>query len=236
MNKALVIFSGGQDSTTALAWAKSRYREVHAINFEYGARHKVERTQAVKIASLWHVPLKLVDLDFLPQLVTSALLDPAASVAATKPSGLPSTFTPNRNQLFIALAHAYAQSIDAETLVAGVCQTDFSGYPDCRDIFIKAIEVATNLGSEKYIQIKTPLMWLTKAETFLMAERLGVLAEIVEYSHTCYLGDREHRHDWGFGCGECPACLLRKGGWEQYGELKSFSAALKLANQKIDLQ
>lgn len=218
MKKGLVVLSGGQDSMTCLAWAIQKYDEVEAIIFEYGQKQQVEVKQAEMVCK--HVGIKhlIVDLYFFQQVSESALTKHEQSVNDTRPDGLPSTFTPNRNALFLTVAHAYAQQIGAMYLVTGVCQTDYSGYPDCRREFIGTLEHALNLGSGKAIQIETPLMWLTKAQTFKLAEELGFLKTVLEYSHTCYNGNRERRHEWGYGCGTCPACLLRSKGWDEYQE------------------
>lgn len=215
--KALVVFSGGQDSTTCLGWARQEFEEAVAVTFHYGQKHAVEVEAAKRICERLGVPHHLVDLSFLPDLVESALTS-GGNVSQQHPlkPGLPASFVPNRNALFFTLAHALAQKIGAEVLVTGVCETDFSGYPDCRQEFVDAIEAALNVGSQSDIQIATPLMYLDKAETFMLAEDCGVLDVVLEESHTCYNGDREHRHEWGYGCGTCPACLLRKRGWEEY--------------------
>lgn len=218
-NKAVVIFSGGQDSTTCLYWALNRYEEVEAITFNYGQKHSVELHQAKIICEREDVKLTTIDISFLDTLVESALTS-NGDVNQTNAKGLPASFVPNRNQLFITLAHAYAQKIGAKTLVTGVCQTDYSGYPDCRAVFIDAITKATNLGSEEDIKIETPLMWLTKAETFKLAEDEGCLNQVINLSHTCYNGNRDLVHAWGRGCGECPACKLRKKGYEEFLNLK----------------
>lgn len=211
MNKALVIFSGGQDSTTCLWWAKEKFDEVECITFVYGQNHIIEVEQSKYIAHLAKVKQRIVDISFFQQLVDSALTS-GGNVNETK-NGLPASFVPNRNQMFITIAHAYAQKIGAQHLVTGVCHTDYSGYPDCRQLFIDVIENATNLGSNASIKIHTPLMDLTKGDTFALAQKLGVLDFIIEHSHTCYKGDHATRHEWGYGCGECPACDLRRKGF-----------------------
>lgn len=215
--KAVVIFSGGQDSTTCLGWAINRFREVTAIAFSYGQTHTVELEQAEKICRSLDIRLHVIHADFFGGLVDSALTH-AGDVNAQheRLSHLPASYVPNRNQFFITLAHAFAQKIGAQVLVTGVCQTDYSGYPDCRQDFIDAVEKATNLGSDADIKIHTPLMYLTKAEVFKLAEEEGVLELVVKESHTCYKGDREHMHEWGAGCGECPACKLRRKGYEEF--------------------
>jgi 7-cyano-7-deazaguanine synthase len=213
--KAVVIFSGGQDSTTCLYWALNRYNYVEAITFNYGQKHLIELEQSKIICDNAGVKQTIVDLGFLNTLVESALTS-NGDVNEINSKGLPASFVPNRNQLFITLAHAYAQKIDASHLVGGMCETDYSGYPDCRQDFINALAITTNKGSDSFIGIDTPLMRLDKAQTFVLAEQLGCLDEVIELSHTCYNGDREHRHDWGYGCGECPACLLREKGYNEF--------------------
>jgi 7-cyano-7-deazaguanine synthase len=215
MKKAVVIFSGGQDSTTCLYWAKNKFESVEAITFNYGQKHSIELEQSQHICDAANVKQTIIDISFLNTIVESALTS-NGNVNELNEKGLPSSFVPNRNQLFITLAHAYAQKIGAEALVTGVCQTDYSGYPDCREKFIEALQHVSNLGSESNITIYTPLMHLTKAETFKLAKDLDVLYEVVHLSHTCYNGDREHLHYWGYGCGECPACELRAKGYNEF--------------------
>lgn len=214
-NKAVVIFSGGQDSTTCLYWALNRYEEVEAITFNYGQKHAVELHQAKIICERENVKLTVIDISFLDTIVKSALTS-NGNVNELNEKGLPASFVPNRNQLFITMAHSYAQKIGAKELITGVCQTDYSGYPDCRQEFINAIAIATNLGSDSNIVIRTPLMELTKAETFKLAEDEGCLNQVINLSHTCYNGNRDLVHAWGRGCGECPACELRKKGYEEF--------------------
>ena len=215
--KAVVIFSGGQDSTTCLYQALSRFDIVEAITFNYGQKHDVELQQSKVICANANVKQTIIDLGFLNTIVDSALTS-NGDVNKINEKGLPASFVPNRNQLFITLAHAYAQKINASTLVTGVCQTDYSGYPDCRHDFIIRLQAVTNLGSSSIIAIDTPLMYLDKAQTFLLAEQLGCLDEVIEFSHTCYNGNRKLRHEWGYGCNECPACELRKKGFVEYLE------------------
>jgi len=216
--KAIVIFSGGQDSTTCLYWAINRYKEVEAITFNYGQKHSIELEQAKIICEKENIKHTIIDMSFLNTIVESALTS-NGDINQVNKKGLPTSFVPNRNQIFITLAHSFAQKIGAETLITGVCQTDYSGYPDCRESFIKAIEWSTNLGSQENIKIETPLMYLTKAETFLLAEKEKCLIEVINLSHTCYNGDRTNLHIWGYGCGECPACELRKKGYIEYSKL-----------------
>ena len=220
MKKAVVIFSGGQDSVTCLGWAVGRFSDVEAITFDYGQKHVIEIEQSKKVCEKLDIRQTIIDISFLNTIVDSALTSKGdVSRSHSRLKNLPASFVPNRNQLFITLAHAYAQKIGAEVLVTGVCQTDFSGYPDCKLEFIQSIQNTSNLGSESNIQIETPLMFLNKAETFKLAEKEGILREVIELSHTCYNGDRIHRYDWGYGCGECPACKLRSRGWEEFKKL-----------------
>jgi 7-cyano-7-deazaguanine synthase len=224
---ALVLFSGGQDSTTCLAWALERYERVETIGFDYGQRHRVElQCRPLVLAALrsrfprWEARLgedQVLNLGVLQELGATAMTHEIA--IATQGSGLPNTFVPGRNIVFFALAAALAYRRALRTLVGGMCETDFSGYPDCRDDTIKALQVALGLGMDTRFVLETPLMWTDKAGAWSMAEALGgaALVEIiVESTHTCYLGDRKHRHDWGYGCGRCPACKLRKDGFLKY--------------------
>ena len=218
MSKALVVFSGGQDSTTCLGWAKNRFEYVESITFDYGQKHKVEIAQAQKIASLLHVKNTLLSLDAFSQLNDSALIDSTQDIGAHHRvhTNLPASFVPNRNAIFFTLAHAFAQKQGIEHIIIGVNQTDYSGYPDCREPFVKALELALNLGSEANIIFHYPLMHLTKAETFALSKEEGVLDLVINESHTCYNGEHSEKHAWGYGCGMCPACVLRKMGWEAY--------------------
>ena len=226
-SRALVLFSGGQDSTTCLAWALERYAQVETIGFDYGQRHRVEldcRRQL--LADLrrqfphWAPRLgedHLLDLAVLGQVSDTALTSEQA--IALQEGGLPNTFVPGRNLLFFTFAAAVAYRRGLTVLVGGMCETDYSGYPDCRDDTIKSLQVTLNLGMARRFVLHTPLMWIDKAATWRLAERLGgaaLVALIVEHTHTCYLGDRSQRHDWGYGCGTCPACELRRNGWEGY--------------------
>ena len=221
-DQALVLFSGGQDSTTCLAWALANFARVETLGFRYGQRHAVElECRSVVIAELrkrfpaWAMRLgedRVLDLDVIGALGATAMTADL-SIRMTE-SGLPNTFVPGRNLLFFTAAAALAYRRGIRTLVGGMCETDFSGYPDCRDDALKALQVALSLGMEFRFTIETPLMWIDKAQTFALAEELGgkpLLEIIAEYTHTCYLGSRE-RHDWGPGCGECPACKLRRDG------------------------
>ena len=224
---ALVLFSGGQDSTACLAWALDRFKHVETVGFAYGQRH------AVELACRAPIRAALAGLrDWGGRLGPDHVLDLGGSLAALgktaltadvaigmSTEGLPTTFVPGRNLLFLTYAGALAYRRDLRRLVGGMCETDFSGYPDCRDDTIKAMQVALNLGLERRLVVDTPLMWLDKAATWALAERLGVLDVTVELTHTCYRGDRTHRHDWGYGCGTCPACELRASGWRRYREV-----------------
>ncbi len=218
MKKALVVFSGGQDSTTCLGWAKNRFDYVETITFDYGQKHRVEIAQAQKIAEILHVKNTVLSLDAFSQLNDSALIDATQDISAHHKThtNLPASFVPNRNAIFFTLAHAFAQKQGIEHLVIGVNQTDYSGYPDCREPFVKALELALNLGSEANITFHYPLMHLTKAETFALSHEEGVLDLVIDESHTCYNGVHTHKHAWGYGCGECPACMLRKQGFEAF--------------------
>ena len=224
---ALVLFSGGQDSTTCLAHALARYERVETLGFDYGQRHHIEmqaRTQVLAQlrAQFPHWAPRLgqdhvLTLDVLRQIGGSSLTDDVAF--AMQADGLPNTFVPGRNLVFLTLAGALAYRRGLQVIVTGVCETDFSGYPDCRDDTIKAMQLALNLGLAQRLRIETPLMWIDKAATWRLAEQLGgaALVElIVEHTHTCYQGERGARHAWGYGCGECPACSLRARGWAGY--------------------
>lgn len=214
--KSLVIFSGGQDSTTCLGYALKKYDEVYAVNFNYGQNHAIEVQQARAITQKLGVKLIPVDISFFADLTMSALVS-GQDVNKQHPDfkELPASFVPNRNALFLVLSHTLAQKLGIQHIVAGMCQTDFSGYPDCREQFINAMKIALELSS-KYIEIETPLMFKTKAQTFQMAEDYEILDEVIFLSHTCYEGDRNTLHEWGYGCGECPACKIRAKGWEEY--------------------
>ena len=232
---ALVLFSGGQDSTTCLARALSRYERVETIAFDYGQRHRVELDARLNVLQAlrqqfpaWGERLgedHLLDVNVLGQISETSLTRDTAF--AMEASGLPNTFVPGRNLLFLTLAAALAYRRGMDVLVTGVCETDFSGYPDCRDDTMKAMQIALSLGMDKRLLIDTPLMWIDKAQTWQLAHDLGegsgtpdggqqLVDLIIEHSHTCYLGDRAHRHDWGYGCGACPACALRASGWARW--------------------
>jgi len=232
---ALVLFSGGQDSTTCLAHALSRYERVETLAFDYGQRHKVELDVRLNVLAAikarftaWSAKLgedHLLDAGILGQISETSLTRDTA--IAMESSGLPNTFVPGRNLLFLTLAAALAYRRGLQVIVTGVCETDFSGYPDCRDDTMKAMQIALSLGMDRKLLIETPLMWIDKAQTWQLAHDLGQKADvsgggpalvdlIVEHTHTCYLGDRTQRHDWGYGCGKCPACELRAAGFERY--------------------
>lgn len=218
--KAVVIFSGGQDSTTCLFWAMDKFDEVEAITYNYGQKHAIEIQQSMIICQANSIKQTIIDLSFLDIIVESALTS-NGDINAVNENGLPASYVPNRNQLFITLAHAYAQKIGARHLVGGMCQTDFSGYPDCRQEFITAIERTTNIGSglldkSRTLKIHVPLMYLTKAETFDLADKVAGLETVLWESHTCYEGNRDKKHEWGYGCGQCSACKLRAKGWNEY--------------------
>ena len=231
MNKqALVLFSGGQDSATCLAWALARYEHVETIAFDYGQRHKVELQCRLTVLNelraaypAWAARLgadHLIDLAVLGQISDTAMTqDRAIEMQA---GGLPNTFVPGRNLLFFTFAATVAYRRGLQVLVGGMCETDYSGYPDCRDNTLKALQVALSLGMDTPMVVETPLMWLDKAATWALAETLGgapLVALVQEHTHTCYLGDRSARHAWGYGCGACPACALRRTGYAQYAGL-----------------
>ena len=223
----LVLFSGGQDSTTCLAWALERFAAVETIGFDYGQRHRVEldcRTAVIERLRrefpAWDRKLgedHIVDLTVLGQVSDTALTRDTA-IAFAK-SGLPNTFVPGRNLLFFTLAATVAYRRGARHLVGGMCETDYSGYPDCRDDTLKALQVTLSLGLDQRFVIHTPLMWRDKAATWALAHALGgssFVELVLEETHSCYLGDRVHRHAWGYGCGNCPACELRRQGWRAF--------------------
>lgn len=229
MDKSLVIFSGGQDSTTCLGWALERFKHVKTIGFNYGQRHAVEmecrenvRSALSDLKAQWGERLGpdwVTSIDLFREIGGTALTS-EVEINMSK-SGLPNTFVPGRNLLFLAVAAAYAYRQGINHIVLGVCETDFSGYPDCRDNTIKAMQVALNIGMESRFVVHTPLMWVDKAETWAMAKRLGgdaFVNLIREHTHTCYLGERVELHSWGYGCGTCPACELRANGWYQFIE------------------
>ena len=224
---ALVLFSGGQDSTTCLAWALDRFAHVETIGFTYGQRHAIELACRPRILAAlrqlsprWSERLgvdHLADTSALTALGSTALTTEAAIKLDT--DGLPTTFVPGRNLVFFTFAAALAYRRGAKHLVGGMCETDYSGYPDCRDDTLKALQATLNLGMASRFVLHTPLMWIDKAETWRMAEALGgtqLVDLILEETHSCYLGDRRTRHPWGYGCNQCPACDLRARGWERF--------------------
>ncbi len=224
---AVVLFSGGQDSTTCLAWALERYARVETLGFDYGQRHRIEldcrltvRGELARQFPHWAAKLgddHLLDLALLGQISDCALTDERA--IELQANGLPNTFVPGRNLLFLAFAATLAYRRSASVLVGGMCETDYSGYPDCRDNTLKALQVALSLGLDTPMTVETPLMFLTKAQTWALAAQLGgtALVDLIgEHTHTCYLGERGARHDWGHGCGHCPACALRRAGYADW--------------------
>lgn len=220
---ALVLFSGGQDSTVCLAWALERFSRVETLGFDYGQRHRIEldcrqtvRSELGRQFPQWRERLgedHLLDLRLLSQLSDTALTSERA--IEMQANGLPNTFVPGRNLLFLNFAAALAYRRGASVLVGGMCETDYSGYPDCRDNTLKAMQVALSLGLDTRMTVETPLMFLDKADTWALSHALGgdaLNALIAEHTHTCYLGERGQRHPWGYGCGHCPACALRAAG------------------------
>jgi 7-cyano-7-deazaguanine synthase len=224
---ALVLFSGGQDSTTCLAWALDRFERVETVGFDYGQRHRVEldcrgeiRAALAEVNSAWGARLgdeHTINLASLGEISSTALTRDVEIEIGKE--GLPNTFVPGRNLIFLTFAAALAYRRGLRHLVGGMCETDYSGYPDCRDDTIKAMQVALNLGMEKRFVLHTPLMWIDKAATWELARALGgdrLVDLIVERTHTCYYGERGERHDWGYGCGVCPACKLRAEGFRRF--------------------
>jgi 7-cyano-7-deazaguanine synthase len=232
---ALVLFSGGQDSTTCLVYALSKYAHVETVAFDYRQRHLVELSQRLHVLDAlrnqfpqWSQRLgddHLLDVAVLGEVSETSLTRDTAM--AMQANGLPNSFVPGRNLLFLTLAAALAYRRGLDVLVTGVCETDFSGYPDCRDDTMKAMQIALSLGMDKRFLIETPLMWIDKAATWQLAHALGeqsgvteggtaLVDLIVEHTHTCYLGERTQRHAWGYGCGTCPACALRAKGYDAY--------------------
>jgi 7-cyano-7-deazaguanine synthase len=224
---ALVLFSGGQDSATCLAWALQRYARVETLGFDYGQRHAIELTVRPSILQTmrtldpnWATRLgedHVLDLSVLGKLSETALT--RDSDIALQANGLPNTFVPGRNLIFLTLAAALAYRRGISVLVGGMCETDYSGYPDCRDETLRALQSALRLGMSTQLQIETPLMWLDKAATWRLADQMGgkALMELIRTeTHTCYLGERGQLHDWGYGCGQCPACELRAKGYQSY--------------------
>jgi 7-cyano-7-deazaguanine synthase len=224
---ALVLFSGGQDSTVCLAWALERYARVETLGFAYGQRHEVELIARSRVLAAFRTGFPrwserlgddlVLDLATLGQISdTSLTRDAAIEITA---AGLPSTFVPGRNILFLTYAAALAYRRGIRTLIGGMCETDYTGYPDCRNETLQTLARALSLGMATEFTIETPLMWIDKAATWALADELGgrkLIDIILEHTHTCYLGDHERRHDWGYGCGACPACSLRATGWQRW--------------------
>lgn len=231
-NGALVLFSGGQDSATCLAWALDRFETVETIGFDYGQRHRVELecrddflAKVVDLNPVWATrlgPDHLLDLSVLGQVSETALTQDAE--IALRADGLPNTFVPGRNLMFFTLAAALASRRELRHLVGGMCETDYSGYPDCRDNTLKSLQVTLNLGMGRRSVVHTPLMWLDKAQTWDLAKALGG-ERLVDFirtgTHTCYRGVRDTLHDWGYGCGDCPACDLRMKGWNAHARVNA---------------
>ena len=222
MDHALVLFSGGQDSTTCLAWALQRYPHVETVGFFYGQRHRVELdcrdTVRAALQARWPAQLgadHVLDIaSAMAGLGSTALT--SDTLIAMSDEGLPNTFVPGRNLLFFTYAAALAYRRGLRRIVGGMCETDYSGYPDCRDDTVKAMQVTLNLGMQRRFVLETPLMWIDKAATWALADQLGITGLVIEHTHTCYRGDRAHRHDWGYGCGDCPACDLRAAGYRRW--------------------
>lgn len=228
-DSALVLFSGGQDSTTCLAWALERYSRVETIGFDYGQRHAIELTvRPIVLQKLrgfsteWDSRLgedHMIDLSLISKISDTAMTSNVE--IKMMENGLPNTFVPGRNLLFMTVAATVAYRRGLNVLVGGMCETDFSGYPDCRDDTMKALQVALNFGMATNLQVETPLMWIDKAETWKMAQDLGgsnLVDLIRSETHTCYLGERGELHDWGYGCGTCPACALRARGYAEFAQ------------------
>jgi 7-cyano-7-deazaguanine synthase len=224
---ALVLFSGGQDSTVCLAWALERYTRVETLGFAYGQRHEVELISRARVIAAFRSGFQrwserlgddlVLELATLGQISdTSLTRDAAIEITA---AGLPSTFVPGRNILFFTYAAALAYRRGIRTLIGGMCETDYTGYPDCRNDTLQTLARALSLGMATEFTIETPLMWIDKAATWALAHELGgrkLIDIILEHTHTCYLGDHERRHEWGYGCGACPACSLRASGWQRW--------------------
>lgn len=219
-SSAIILLSGGQDSTTCLAWALKKFQKIHGITFDYGQRHKVELASAKKIAKICKIPLKIHKTDIFQKFTKNALTNKNIAIKIRK-NKLPTTFVPGRNHIFLSIAAIYAKQLGITNIITGVCQTDYSGYPDCRNGFIKSLEKTINLAfgntktnhsptkSSNTIKIHTPLMWLTKSETVKLMEQLGKI-NLLKYTHTCYKGNRP-------ACGKCPACKLRLKGFKTAG-------------------
>ncbi len=226
-NSALVLFSGGQDSTVCLAWALERYSRVETVGFDYGQRHAVElevrlpiREKISALSPEWKARLgddHRIRLDALGEISQTSLTREMAIEMGE--NGLPTSFVPGRNLIFLAFAGALAYRRGIQHIVAGMCETDYSGYPDCRHDTIQAMQLALGLGMDRHFELHTPLMGIDKADTFALSQKLGgqpLFDLIVEETHSCYLGDRSRKHDWGYGCGACPACQLRAKGYQEW--------------------
>ena len=209
MVECVVLMSGGQDSTTALVYAKNKHKKVLAVSFNYKQKHSIEIERARKICNSWGVELKEVDISFLNDIGNSALTGNGDSV-----------FVCNRNAIMLTVAHGIAQNVGASVVVAGMCQGDFSGFTDCREDFIKSLEKSLNLGYHCEITFDTPLMYKSKADTFKLAEELGVLETIINDTITCYNGECQIKHEWGYGCNNCQSCGVRRKGWESFIQQK----------------
>ena len=220
-DKVLVVFSGGQDSTTCLFWAKREFKEVYAVSYRYGQKHEIEVALAQKIAEKAGVPFEVMDIPLVGQLGHNSLTDSSMVMDQEVPEkGLPNTFVPGRNMFFLSIAAVYARERGIRHLVTGVSQTDYSGYPDCRDAFIKSLNVTLNLAMDYQFVLHTPLMWIDKAQTWELADQLGVLDLVRNETLTCYNGIQ------GDGCGHCPSCKLRNQGLQKY-------LAQKAAREKL---
>ncbi len=226
MDKVLLMFSGGQDSTTVLGWCLNKFKEVHLITFDYGQKHRVEISAAKSIIkklnksfNKWNNKIKssyVYKINNIKDFNENSL---TSNIKIKEGKGLPNTFVPGRNILFYTLSAAYAYDKKIKHIASGVCQTDYSGYPDCRNKTIKSLEKSINLGMEKSYKFHTPLMWKDKSDIWKMAKQIGgkdYLNFIIKNTHTCYKGDRKTFHKWGYGCNKCPACLLRSKGWKKF--------------------
>lgn len=213
--KAIVLFSGGQDSTTCLFWAFKHFEQIIAISFDYGQRHSIELEQAKKITEILEIEHHILTAPALHEIGKTALTSQQEIIISEK-THLPNTFVPGRNLIFLTLAAGWGYLQEVFDIVTGVCQTDYSGYPDCRYTFIQSAELTLQLAlDQSKIKIHTPLMFLNKAQIWKISQELGALDFIIENTHTCYKGERKHKYAWGYGCGECPACELRKKGFEE---------------------
>jgi 7-cyano-7-deazaguanine synthase len=217
--KSIVVLSGGQDSVTTAYLAAQESEVIGAVHFAYGQKHAIERECAQRAATRLAIELTVIDVPAFTQIGHSALLEGAGSVNEAHPTlkHLPASFVPGRNLIFLTLAAALAMKLGAPRIYTGVCEEDYSGYPDCRDSAIRCLEITIQAGMDfPELEIVTPLMKRSKAATFAIAESLGVLDEIIEHTHTCYVGDHQTRHEWGYGCGTCPSCEVRAKGYTAY--------------------